>query len=354
MQKEIWKWIFQELNEENLYDLIIKSQINVDGFRKIRKPMVKQMKIRIIAELLNPKTLKRIKATLRKGADDGRNSYSAMTKEQLHVEMADREKAIEILAFLLSTDEEGKEEWAIELYTNHIKAGQAVSLEPQVKQEDDYIKPLQAIIRDLEEKLKKQETKNIQYAAKLNSLEQHIGNKEKEIKKREHEMHNLKKQIYDLKKQSDIYEAQCIEQKQKIAEMDKEIKQKNEEVQEKINAIQAKQEEINRLNALCLTLSAQSKKVAWEGAAPDEQHKIAILGDVNESLVSSEKYTVFPLETIEQALEEHTFTAFRYICLMRFSMTPSSLRKVKKRVEGKKLKEFYNMHEFLQWEGSVC
>ncbi|MDG4658021.1 hypothetical protein P6P90_14155 [Ectobacillus antri] len=324
MEKELWKWIFQEMDEEKLYQIMKKTDITINGFRKVDREMLRRLRTKVIAHLLKPRLLARVQSVL---GDMNLQHAWPKTKQELLHEMKDFKRGAEVLAGLLLSEEEEQLQMAEQLY----KSLQA----PVASQEiENPIQSLQNIIRNLEEKVKKQDGKVKELSKDLLQVEQALKNKETEIKKAEGEIQELKKRIQEEKERNLVYEYE-----QKLHEQ--ETLKLREELHRVMKESHKQQIEIETLRAPQAFL-----------ISPEPQKTIAVLGDLAE--LATDKAEVFlSNEAIQQAIGTEVLSSFEYVCLLRFTMTPSLLRKVKKSVRTEQIKEFYNMHEFVRWEASI-
>ncbi|UOY91665.1 hypothetical protein MUG87_14360 [Ectobacillus sp. JY-23] len=324
MEKELWKWVFQEMDEEKFYQIMKKTGITVNGFRKVDREMLRRLRMKVIGDLLKPRLLARVQSVL---GDMNLPHAWPKTKQELLHEMKDYKRGAEILAGLLLSEEEEQLQMAAQLYQS-LQA-------PVVSQEiENPILPLQNIIRNLEEKIKKQDGKVKELSKNLLQAEQALKHKETEVKKAEVEIQELKKRIQEEKERNLAYAHEQKLHEQETSKLRKELRR----VMTESNKQQIEMETLRAPQTFLIS--------------PEPQKTIAVLGDLAE--LATDKAEVFlSNEAIQKAIGTEVLSSFEYVCLLRFTMTPSLLRKVKKAVRTEQIKEFYNMHEFVRWEASI-
>ncbi|MFD3448221.1 hypothetical protein ACFDTO_26870 [Microbacteriaceae bacterium 4G12] len=351
MQKDIWKWIFQEIPDESFFQLVEKSNVSIPGFRKIDRKLSKRLRSKLINELIKPNMLTALKKILALRYDYKESPYLTKTKEELLVAIKNPETMFEVFIVLLGSDIPEKVQLAEELYEESIQQAPVLSVSSE---QDDQRKEQQEVIRQLEEKVKKYEEKNVSYRKQISNIERGLHEKEKEAKKHYTKVQEFSKTCNLLKEKYNMYKVTCATQKEQNKMLEQVLKQKDEEIQQQLSVIEEKQQEINRLNALCLTLTGSSKRADVLPASFIEMEKgtVAIIGDVLPKYIPDQKGTIFSSAELDGALEQNKFDKYERVCLLRFSITQASLRKVKRLVDNDKIQEFHNVQElqrFLQW-----
>lgn len=332
MQRDIWKWIFQEMPEEDLYEIVQHCKITIKGFRKIELAMIKNVRTKCVKELLQPQMLMQAKQFLQSKSSE----TLSKSKEELIEACIDQVQAANILSVLSSSTNEEHILIADEIYKKIEKDMQTVTNEDRNRSR---VHHMQILIEQFEEKIKKQEIKYNEMVDQLASKSQYILQKDQVVKKYERDVKKYKQIIEEMENRSNEFEYELTLQQRIIASLQEEIEKKGQEHEHYCSIIRQCEEEIHRLQMGVANEIAADQQAALQ--------PYIVVGDVQKKKLSGHPFLL--LDQVKD-FDTHAFEDYEFVCVLRFSLPPSVLRNVKKSLRPEQLKEFYTLEQFIQWE----
>lgn len=341
MNKELWKDVLAALPDEEFISLIEKVKVPIPaGFRpSTLRQKIKLVRSRLLATAVTEKYLHKVIDYYDKIAEksDRYSQYRQQSVEKI-LSSADGQEALlrASLMLLSSPDKEVQERGESIFYEQYKKEEEQPELVPEQQQ--------QATQPALDKADKNKEVAR---------LEKQVAKAKKQIQELEQALSNLKNSFsYERRK----WEREQEQGKQLVNSLNKEIRQQKEtlehaqkekeqlveEVASRDELLQEKNAEINRLNALCLTLrTSQQQEVAADQS--DEKKvrsgkKVVLIGR-EVALPEQERYEiefVHPDEINACVCDPQ----YEQYWVLTYDTTFRQLREVRKMVDVEKLREF--------------
>ncbi|MED2974582.1 hypothetical protein P4361_20370 [Fictibacillus sp. B-59209] len=346
-EKEIWKWIFETMPQGELLTLGKTCKVKIAGFRQINwKSQFKILKPKLINSLLEPLKIKAIKEITRMEVEENDEYYEILTSTETNLinNISNQQDGRKILRILLSSIEEDKHKLAYTLFENKVQGLPNEEIEgknekSEVKTDEKKERIVSKDIKSLETQVKKKEIQ-IQELQKIASKAE--NNLKKERDKWEKEKKQYLEQIQNLREKTTNQENQINEDLSKVNSSSKEISKLNQILVEK-------QDEINRLHAICLTLKS-NEQVAVTVEKPKK--KIALIGN-ERSLKNVNCYShnpeIIEPATIDEIDNNEIWSKFDEIHVISFELTSGRLRKLRNMAPNEVLKEFNTIHNLISY-----
>ncbi|WP_066255457.1 McrB family protein [Neobacillus drentensis] len=270
MEKEIWKWILETLNDEAIANIGQNIGIKISGFRQIN-PHNKRFKIlrpALIQEALHQRNATKLKCFFDEIAEEDEElvTFRGRSMEELLLVVEEELVPSILLSVLLSSDDEEEHAKAVEIYRTlrDEEKLEAFEKRPEETVEVDEGKEEESQVTYLKDELKQALQKNVKLERKLKKLEQRI----EELKEKESiaqiAIKNERKQLKDEKKvlsqDNHSLKGEVGSLKKKVLELSSEKELNQKKLEKQINALKAKDEEIAKLHALMLKERTEHEK----------------------------------------------------------------------------------------------
>lgn len=154
MEKEIWKWIFDHMFDEELIRLTRVARIRLDGFRDINTKMIRMVKPKLIQSFLQEKNLKKLRKTIYMSLSTDEDEQKLSKKELMNEIFHDYLSIVHLLLRFLSSDHQEEYQRGIELYYEFKEKGYLQACEQKfslIKAQNDSLNQLEKVSNDYAE-----------------------------------------------------------------------------------------------------------------------------------------------------------------------------------------------------------
>ncbi|MCP8969884.1 hypothetical protein [Ectobacillus ponti] len=322
-QKEVWKLVLRSISGQQLYQLTERLHVSLPGFRRLELKQMEMLRGRITAELLKPRLFHKVKQEFHELYEKANPPELQLTREEIWQQKHDTAFVAHLLPMLISSGDEEKERWAEELFLQQEQPAQA-----EKPAQEGSVQELKTIIKQLEVKNKKYADKQLEQQTRLLQAAKKQKQLEEELRRQEQQHQALKKQMEQMKKQKEELEGKLQAAEQGQQELRQQLKLQAQE-----------SEQLRRL--------MEAAVYAQETAAASSEKDIAIVGEVHG--LDDDRCRVIAGTDLEEAMQQGWLLSCRFVCLLRFSLAPASIRKAKRMIAKEKLREFADMWELEQF-----
>lgn len=116
MDKEIWKWLFDHMFDEELIRLTRVAKIRLDGFRDINAKSIKLIRPKLIQSFLQKKHLNKLRKTIFISLSKEKFEHTASKEEYMNEIFNDFLSIVHLLLMFLSSDDREKYKKGVDLY----------------------------------------------------------------------------------------------------------------------------------------------------------------------------------------------------------------------------------------------
>lgn len=116
MDKEIWKWIFDHMFDEELIRLTRMAKIKLDGFRDINAKTVKMIRPKLIQSFLQKKNLNKLRKSICANLSHEKNTPLTSKEECMNEIFRDYRSIVHLLLVSLASDQPEEYKQGVDLY----------------------------------------------------------------------------------------------------------------------------------------------------------------------------------------------------------------------------------------------
>lgn len=201
MEKEIWKWIFDHMFDEELIRLTRVARIRLDGFRDINTKTIRMVRPKLIHSFLQEKNLNKLRKTVYMSLSKEENEKKFSKSELMNEIFHDYLSIVHLLLRFLSSDHQEEYQRGIELYYEFKEKGYLQACEQKfslIKAQNDSFNKLEKVSNDYaelqknyqsllktsetqHEEIKRLKLKNIQLQQEIERLNKTVSEKQAKV-----------------------------------------------------------------------------------------------------------------------------------------------------------------------------
>lgn len=343
MSRQVWKWIYEMMSDEDLVGLANAARVKVPGFRSVNIEQIRILRPRLIQTMSTGKDLTRVKHAMDEHAMECErcSSYRHKTQAELLQDIDSGDNPIKVLTSLLTSSESGQQMLAELLYENLQASGRLNELANRAAEVRREIEVHEAIHGNLMKQNDEQSKLLKKYEERIGKLEKSeasFNETKAQLDEKIKQLHaNLEEQLEQMEEERSRWEEERalllrqLEEKQALLDQKSWVAPASVEV--------AADAEVS---------NGRSGEMGQDGRTP-----VVLVGKLPS--VESENYEIKSVEIhqVEQAFEQNLFKGADQVWVLTYEAPLGTQRKLRRGVDRERLREFHTLKELQRHIGSV-
>jgi len=343
LSRQVWKWIYEMMSDEDLVGLANAARVKVPGFRNVTVEQSRILRPRLIQSMSTGKDLTRVKQAMDDHATECErcSSYRHKTQPELLQDIDSGDNPIKVLTSLLTSADSGKQMLAELLFETLQSSGRLADMTnkvAEVRREIDLHEAIHSNLMKQNDEQSKMIKKYEERIGKLEKAEAIFNETKAQLDEKIKQLHaNLEEQLEQMEEERARWEEERAGLLSQLAEKQALLDQKSW-VASAVVEVAADTEASDGLSAE----SGQASKtpVVLVGKSPT---------------VASANYEIKTVEVhqVEQAFEQNLFQEADQVWVLTYEAPLGTQRKLRRGVERERLREFHTLKELQRHIGSV-